>query len=86
MKFILDLKTITAKSSSDAKLNRIKLAITRNDRDIALEEYKHQFNDFSMKCGLVFNDDKITVLNELRKKLLVTLYFGHARTKNGRGS
>ena len=74
MEFMLDSKTMIAKSSTDADLNRVKLAITRNDSDMAPEGYKQRFNNLSMKWGLMFSDDKIIVPNELRKKLLKTLH------------
>ena len=57
MEFMLDSKTIIAKSSTD--LNRVKLAITRNDSDMTPEGYKQRFNNLSTKWGLMFNDDKI---------------------------
>ena len=41
---MLDLKTMIAKSSTVADLNRVKLATTRNDRDMAPEGYKQQLN------------------------------------------
>ena len=41
MDFMLDLKSLIAKSARDAKLNRIKLALTREDRSMASEHYRH---------------------------------------------
>ena len=79
-KFMLDLKTMIAKSSTDAEMNRVKLATTQNDRDMARQGYKQQFNGRWMKWGLILNDDKIIVPNELRKNLLNTLHYGHAGT------
>ena len=75
---MIDLETMLEKSSTDTELNRVKLAITRSDHDVAHEEYKQQFNGLSMKWGLRFNDVKIIVPNELREKLLNTLHYGHA--------
>ena len=66
------------KSSTDAELNRVKLAKTRNDRGMAPEEYKQRFNRWSIKWGLTFHDDKIIVPSEPRKKLLDTFHYGHA--------
>ena len=37
MVFMLDLKRVIAKSATDAELNRIKLALTREDRSMAPE-------------------------------------------------
>ena len=45
---MLDLKT-KAESSTDADLNKLKLAKTRNSRYMAPEGYKQQFNSLSMK-------------------------------------
>ena len=77
---MLDLKSLIAKSATDAELNRIKLALTREDSTMAPEHYRQQFENFSTNWGLPFINDKIIVPTELRKKLLDTLHFGHAGT------
>ena len=77
---MLDLKSLIAKSTTDADLNRIKLALTREDRSMAPEFYRQQIENISTKCGLTFVNDKIIVPTELRKKLLDTLHFGHSGT------
>ena len=77
MDFMLDLKV--AESATDAELNRIKLALTREDRSMAPEHYRQQFENIS-RWGLTFVNDKIIVPTELRKKLLDTSHFGHAGT------
>ena len=48
-KFTLDLKTMITKPSTDTDLNRVKLAKIRNDRYMAPECYKQQFNGLSLK-------------------------------------
>ena len=68
MDFMLDLKSLIAKSATDAELNRIKLALTREDRSMAPEHYRQQFENIN-KMGI-----------NIRKKLLDTLHFGHAGT------
>ena len=80
MDFMLDLKSLIGKSATDAELNRIKLALTREDRSNALERYRHQFENITTRWVLTFVNDKIIIPTELRKKLLETLHFGHAGT------
>ena len=80
MDFMLDLKSLIAKSATDAELNRVKLSLTREDRSMAPEHYRQQFGNISTRWGLTFINDKIIVPTELRKKLLNTLHFGHAGT------
>ena len=40
MDFMLDLKIMIAKSATDAELNRVKLAVNREDSSMAPEHYK----------------------------------------------
>ena len=80
MDFMMDLKSLIAKSATDAKLNRIKLALNREDHSMAPENYRQYFENISSKWGLYFLNDRIIVPTELRKKLLDTLHFGHAGT------
>ena len=84
MDFMLDLKNLIAKSATDTELNRVKVALYREDRSMAPEHYRRHFNNFSSKLGLTFLKDKIIVPTELRKKLLDTLHFGHAESSSGR--
>ena len=76
--FMLDLKTLIAKSATDAELSRVRNAMRRNEKNTAPEAYRTTFEKLSNKWGLTFNDDRMIVPNELRKKLLETLHFGHA--------
>ena len=80
MGFMLDLKSLFAKSATDAELNRVTLALNREDRSMAPEHNRQQFENISTRWGLTFVNDKIIVPTELRKKLLDTLHFGHAET------
>ena len=75
---MLDLKTLIAKSTTDAELNRVRDAMRRNEKNTAPEAYRTTFEKLSNEWGLTFNDDRIIVPTELRKKLLETLHFGHA--------
>ena len=67
MDFMLDLKNLIAKSATDAELNRVKLALNREDRNMAPEHYRPHFENISSKWGLTFLNDKIVVPTELRK-------------------
>ena len=56
---MLDLKSLIAKSAAtDAELNRIKLALTREDRSMAPEHYRQQFKNISTKWGLTYVNDQ----------------------------
>ena len=72
--FMLDLKTLIAKSATNAELNRVSSAMRRNEKNTAPEAYRTTFEKLSNKWGLTFNDDRKVVPNELRKKLLETLH------------
>ena len=80
MDSMLDLKNLIAKSTTDAELRRAKLALNREDRNMAPEHYRPHFENISSKWGLTFLNDKIVVPTELRKKLLDTQHLGHAGT------
>ena len=75
MDFMLDMKSLIAKSATDAELNRIKLALTREHRSMAPEHYRQQFENISTRWGLTFVNDEIIIPTELQKKLLETLHF-----------
>ena len=84
---MLDLKTLIAKSATDAELNRVRDAMRRNEKITAPEAYRTTLEKLSKKWGLTLNDDRIVVPNELRRKLMETLHFGHAGYhKDDRGS
>ena len=80
MDFMLYLKSLIAKSATDAELDRIKLALTREHRSMAPEYYRQQFENISTRWGLTFVNDEIIIPTEPQKKLLETLHFGHAGT------
>ena len=73
--FMLDLKTLIAKSSTDAELNRVRDAMKRGEKNTATDQYRTTFEKLNNKWGLTFNDDRIILPTELRKKLLDTLHF-----------
>ena len=76
--FMLDLKTLIAKSSTDAELNRVRDAMRRGEKNTAPEPYRPVFEKVSNKWGLTFYEDRMIISTELRKKLIDTLHFGHA--------
>ena len=76
--FMLDLKTLIAKSSTDAELNRVRDAMRRGEKNTALDQYRNVFEKLNNRRGLTLNDHRIVIPTELRKKLLDTLHFGHA--------
>ena len=45
--FMLDLKSLIAKSATDVELNPIELALTREDRSMAPEHYRQQFENIN---------------------------------------
>ena len=58
-----------------------ELAQRRNEtsrKSTTQEPYRSAFGKLCNKWRLTFNEHRITVPSELRKKLLVTLHFGHA--------
>ena len=69
---MLDLKTLIAKSSMDAELNRVRDAMRRGEKNTAPDQYRTLFEKLNNKRGLIFNDDRKLVPTELRKKLLDT--------------
>ena len=75
--FMLDLKTLIAKSSTDAELNRVRNAMRRGEKNTAPDQNRTIFEKLNNKWRLTFNDDRRVVTTELRKKLLETLHFGH---------
>ena len=81
LNFMLDIKTLIAKSAADAELYRVRDAMRRGEKTrTAPEQCRRIFEKLSNKWGLTFNDDMIIVLTELNKKVMETLHFGHARS------
>ena len=76
--FMLDLKTLIGKSSTDAELNHVWDAMRRGEKNTASDQCRTAFQKLTNKWGLKFNDDRKVVPTDLRKKLLDTLHFGNA--------
>ena len=51
MDFMLDLTNLITKPATDAELNRVKLALNREDRNMAPEHYRPYFEILSSKWG-----------------------------------
>ena len=49
MDFMLDLKSLSAKSMKQAELNQVKLALNREDHSMAPEHYRQQFKIISTR-------------------------------------
>ena len=76
--FMLNLKILIAKFTTDAELNRARDAMRRAEKNTAPEPYRPVFEKLSNKRGLTFNDVWIIVPTELKRKLLDILHFGYA--------
>ena len=78
--FMLDLKTLVAKSATDADLNRVRDAMRRGENNTAPEQFRSIFEKLSNKWIQTFKDEKKIIPIELRKKLMETLQIGHTGT------
>ena len=58
---MLDLKTLIAKSATDAELNRVRDAMRREEKNTAPEQNRPIFEKLSNKLGLTFNVEKMIV-------------------------
>ena len=79
LNFIFYLKTLFAKSATDADPNRIRDAMRRG-KNTTPEQYRAIFEKLSNKRRLTFNNEIIIVPAELRRKPIETLHSGHAGT------
>ena len=62
-------------------MTRVRASMRREARDTAREGYRPIFDKLSIRRGLVFVDDPITVPIDIRRKLIENLQFGHSGTK-----
>ena len=76
--FMMDLKTLIARTAIDPELTRVRISMRRQDREATPEGYKQVFGKLSIRWGLIFMDDQIVVPVDLRRRLLDILHFGHA--------
>ena len=75
--FMMDLKTLIAKTAIDPELTRVRNSMRREDRETIPDGYRTVFKKLSIRWGLVFVDDQIVVPIDLRRKLLDIIHFGH---------
>ena len=78
--FMMDLKTLIAKTAVDPELTRVGNSMRRGDRETIPVGYRTVFDKLSVRCGLVFVDDQIVIPTDLRRRLLDILHFGHSGT------
>ena len=76
--FMMDLKTLIARTVIDPELTRVRISMRREDQEATPEGYKQVFGKLSIRWGLIFMDDQIVVPVDLRRRLLDILLFGHA--------
>ena len=76
--FMMDLKTLIARTAIDPELTRVRISMRREDREATPEGYKQVFGKLSIRWGLIFMDDQIVVPVDHRRRLLDILHFGHA--------
>ena len=76
--FMMDLKTMIAKTAIDPELTRVRTSMRREDRETIPDGYRTVFDKLSIRWGLVFVDDQIVISIDLRRRLLEILHFGHS--------
>ena len=76
--FMMDLKTVIAKTAIDPELTRVRNSMRREDRETIPDGYRTVFDKLSIRWGLVFVDDQIVVPIDLRRKLIDIIHFGHS--------
>ena len=76
--FMMDLKTLIAKTTIDPELTRVRNSMRREDRETFPDGYRAVFDKLSIRRGLVFVDDQIVISIDLRRRLLDILHFGHS--------
>ena len=79
--FMMDSKTLIARTAIDPELTRVRISMRREDREATPEGYKPVFGKLSIRWGIIFMDDQIVVPVDLRRRLLDILHFGHAGLK-----
>ena len=76
--FMMDLKTLIAKTAIDPELTRVKTSMRREDRETIPDGYRKAFDKLSFRWGLIFVDDQIVIPIDLRRIILDILHFGHS--------
>ena len=78
VEFMMDLKTLIAKTAIELELTHVRNSMRREDRETIPDGYRTVFDKLSIRWGLVFVDDQIVVPIDLRRKLLDIIHFGHS--------
>ena len=76
--FMMDLKSLIAKTAIDPELTRVRNSMRREDRETIPDGYRTVFDKLSIRSGLVFVDDQIVVPIDLRRRLLDIIHFDHS--------
>ena len=76
--FMMDLKTLTSKTATDPEVTHVRNRMRREDREIIPDGYKPVFDKLSIRWGLVFVEDQIVVMIDLRRRLMDILHLGNA--------
>ena len=57
--FMMDLKTLIARTAIDPELTRVRISMRREHREATPKGYKPVFGKLSIRWGLIFMDDQI---------------------------
>ena len=76
--FMMDLKTLISRTAIDLNLSRLRNSMRREIRETKPQGYWTVFDKLSIRWGLIFVDDQIVILIDLRRYLLDILHFGHS--------
>ena len=76
--FMVDLKTLIAKTGINPELTRVRTSMRIEDRETIPDGYRNAFDKLSIRWGLVFVEDQIAIHIDLRRRLLDILHFGHS--------
>ena len=76
--FMMDLKTLIAKTAIDTELTSVRNSMRREDRETIRDGYRTEFDKLSIRWGLVFVDDQTVAPIDLRQRLLDIIHFSHS--------
>ena len=77
--FMLVLKSLISRTAIDSKHTRVEATMRLENRETTHDGYRPVFNKHSIRWGLVFMDDQIAALVDLRRRLLDILHFRSRR-------
>ena len=77
---MLDLKSRIPRTAIDHELTIVRPSMIWEDRETTPDGFRPVYDKLSIRRRLVFMDNRIVVLVDLRKRLLDNLHFGHAGT------